>query len=391
MELPLDSGPPLLDGEMAPDPRIARKIEDLAPTRVCQETVLHLSGARVTYVDYAAVEYDFPWLKRGEIDQWLLENGALISIANANCMAVNTRPVTDADCIRVHRPQRYGRAVVRQVETGLLDLKGVGVAPDRKPVVHQYGTGLHFLHDAFQEVAKQIVINRALQHTGSLVRAIPIYAVLDTGIDIVREDGSADPAAISIRRAHARSSISDLPAFGSAAHHACFEIEMLLRCFGITSGSGPQLRIEERGRTLTAHVGTRPSKLSHGEILSFLRKTGLEIPFIADRVNIQTIGSCSQKPASTLLVDVEHYTYSSEFRTPVQSVVCDRPLGWGGVLLPNDPCFIRFPDQENRVHPHTTQFSDGASSATQDAKCLARGFRDGAITRDESTELSVVA
>jgi hypothetical protein len=47
----------------------------------------------------------------------------------------------------------------------------------------------------------------------------------------------------------------------------------------------------------------------------------------------------SASPLHAELVDFGHYSVKSCFQRPLLSAVCDVPLAWGGVLVPEDPDF----------------------------------------------------
>src|SRR5690606_36906896 len=109
--------------------------------------------AKVLVADYSLIRRDFPHLRalsEGEIDAWLLESAGHIADEQVRFQNQRVSSAIDAEepppaakgkksqGRRVHRPEGYGRALVFEVEGGMLDVKGSGtIAP--RPGHHQSG------------------------------------------------------------------------------------------------------------------------------------------------------------------------------------------------------------------------------------------------------------
>jgi len=120
--------------------RTAGELEDdgLRPDRT-----LRVASARVVFVDHVLVQHDFPALSDAALGEvparcdevrahWLLEHAGVVSAAQTRQNLVNTPIETIGEERPAWRPMRYGRALVVDAgpPAGLLDLKGVGLAPD---------------------------------------------------------------------------------------------------------------------------------------------------------------------------------------------------------------------------------------------------------------------
>jgi hypothetical protein len=67
----------------------------------------------------------------------------------------------------------------------MLDVKGVGLVPPSLPISQPYLTGVLPIYEAVAEFMWATVVQRILDNSGSNVRVLPHYAVLDLGFDIV--------------------------------------------------------------------------------------------------------------------------------------------------------------------------------------------------------------
>ena len=295
---------------------------------------------------------------RGITEQWLLENAGLISKAQLANTSANTEISTKCPPRTVYRPPRYGRACIAPVRAtvlsvdglrdavsvaggGELDLKGVGVGPGRSPARGDHSDGLMTLENALQEYVVERLLSAILTHAGATVRTLPHYAILDTGFDGFTSAGEQFPAGVVVRRAHLRGLESDLPRWDTAHQYLVFSIELLLRRYGITSAGGHVFRIRRHGDKLVAYTWGRPTQDPHDLLNLLVERLRIRLPFEADRVNIQMdIDDQGTEPGRQLL-DFGQYRARRTFDRAVISLVCDRPMGWGGVLMPGDAGFVQ--------------------------------------------------
>ncbi len=200
-----------------------------------------LQNAHVILADYELIQHDFPQLEKrshAEIDQWLIEHAAFISLPQLSQSEVNTPILTTDASVQAYRPAEYGRAAVFPVEGGLLDAKGVGaLAPDSTG----HGTGLATLGEVMREYAYEKLVHRLLEHAGAGITTVRSYAVIDAGFDEIFKDGSRDPAGIIVRQAHQRFYGNHPDRKGASSvfdGRSSWRVEKILRRYGITTAGG---------------------------------------------------------------------------------------------------------------------------------------------------------
>ncbi len=69
----------------------------------------------------------------------------------------------------------------------MLDVKGIGLVPPTPPISQPYLT-LAFVHTVYEALAEFMwapVVQHILDKSGSHVRALPHYAVIDLGVDVI--------------------------------------------------------------------------------------------------------------------------------------------------------------------------------------------------------------
>jgi hypothetical protein len=391
---------------------VLRRIADLDREGVRRETVLRVAGARVVFLHRALLQHDFPALgdealarahpglrrKRGEereravsalLARWLVQHAALISRPQVTQTEVNS-PIRTipgrAGRRTAHRPPDYGRAVVARVPggllDGLLDIKGAGIAPGRRPSFASHGTGLLFLGEALREVAFGELVDAALCHAGSPCRTLPVYGVLDLGFDaLMLPEGPIHPAGLLVRRAHRRPPWGGgLKPAGSPLVALELELELLLRRYGLTS-VGPMTRIELAGdaRRLAVRYGFTPLSLKSQDLRRIRQRTGFAGgALVLEGTNVQLTREAERGPGEAQLVDFGAYRTRERFAGPLASLVSSRLLRLGSILHPHDPRYVQ-PDPALGL-PDRMFDQQGEADLPYD---LAKGFRSGALSGDE--------
>ncbi len=381
-----------------------RRPEDLEEPGLRAEPALRVSTASVVVADYARLQSEFPQLRdpvlladepnlapeqrraavQSRIDAWLIREAALISACQAAQDRVNTPIETVGEPLDAYRPPRYGRSFVAWVRgaggaldlqrEGLLDLKGTGVAPAVEPTRVGQSDGLFMLEKALADLCIQNVLDAIFAHAGVAFYTVPTYAVLDLGFDILLEMGQRVPAGLQVRKGHRRPlGGAELPKRGSAEQHVKFEIEMLLRHYGVTSSNSATTLsvVDHEGRLCAVYAGKPVDLYSQRDLEPLVRVVEETGARRFDCINIQTTREFSTSPSSAHLVDFGHYRVHDHFDHPVVSLVSDRVLRWGGFLAPDHPYFI---------HPNPAfalPMEGWGASVPPDDFARARGFPPG--------------
>jgi len=402
-----------------PNGPILHAIADLDEPAIVAEEIHHLPGARVVLADYDALQHDFPILRtealerhnpelrdargpnrdahvRAIIDAWLLANAAFVSAAQVPGSAVNRRLEVDGSTTG-YRPPMYGRGVVAsirensrvarerrwrwEVADGLLDLKGVGVALGRVPSHDEHCSGVEYLGVALSDFLLKRVIDEIFRRASPAFATLPVYAVLDLGFHVLDGWHGTAAAGLHVRRAHRRPPQGMmLPRSGSAEEGIKFEMEMLLRSYGLTSTArATSLAIQRHADCVEVKQGgTEPLDVG-ADAISWLRALRLDGPEIwLGRVNIQLTRETCTDASTAQLFDFGHINVKRRFLHPVCSAVRDRPLCLGGVIFPEDDAYVQ-PDP--RVCLSADEWD--RSLINDLGFDLATMFGAGAITRNE--------
>lgn len=349
-------------------------MEELDEPAITSESVKVLRGARIVWFDGDAVRRDFGRSVRGglsELRRFVLANAAIISTRQTEPNEVNENVPVSGEPRLAYRPPNYGRALVVEARdirgedadvdmrgpiVGLLDIKGAGVAPDRRPTLRLHSTGLLLLNQAIEEVLYQKIIETVFQSEQIDVRGVPVYAIVDLGFRGRVPESGMVPCASLVRRAHRRHPGGlELPALGSPAQKLQLVIELVLRRYGITSvniGTTLKLMRDLRGRLDHRYgegraVGVEPP---HLELL--LRELGVDLApgesMLFEGLNVQTTREVTAYPPRARIVDFGHYNVADRFKNPLFSLVRDRFLNWGGALWPSNPDWVS-PDPTRRI------------------------------------------
>lgn len=416
---------------------LLHSIGQLEQQNIQKEEIIGFTGARIIYVNYKLLQHDFPQLRtahlcdqfpklkalRGKkqreaiqqrIEEWLIQNVSFVSTSQVMETRINSPiPITEK---RVHawRPPRYGRALVMsmkenekrqlfepqlsdQFENRLIDVKGVGVAPDKTPEVDAHSTGLLPLNEALIELLNQVLIQSIFKHSKSAFNTIPIYGILDTGFDILNENnGTANPAGILVRRAHQRpGNPGGLGVYGSKLQKIQVAVELLLRKYGISSSNNvTTVQVWKEEGNLRIKYGSQDIDFYNEEQLATIEevshyKDGMD-KLIFKGINVQHTKDVVLNPPSTHLVDFGTYRVFANFPDPILSLVSDKLLRWGGTIWPDYDDFVQ-PDPKLCI-PYNVWGASGdmwgypgrENRSKQDTLCegLAKSFRKNELSRE---------
>lgn len=378
---------------------LLKSIDELEQAGILSETVLRMEGTKVVYINYKLLQHDFPQLtdnaleieypylnslkgliKRRTIEQildhWLIQNTSFISTQQAFQTNVNTKIQIGDSKVNAYRPPGYGRALVFSIEENdsvlrrtknsqqayenrLIDVKGIGVAPNKIPTNDSHGNGINSLEFAIFELIMQELLQKIFIHSNSSISTIPIYGILDLGFDekghnTEKNDFRDKPAGLIARRAHRRPKDSGgLYAYGSTGQHVQLEIELLLRKYGVTSSNAnTTIKIWKENGRLKILYGLQPIDFFNEEQLKEIEKVSHFIddmaPLYFEGINIQQTREISLNPLFATLVDFQSYHVMENFDNPILMLVSDCLLRWGGSIWPNHEDFV-LPDTKLKI------------------------------------------
>ena len=423
-------------GTPFPPGPVLRRLETLAADGLAAELAVRVAGARTVLLDRALLQHDFPFLRdaalarrepalarlpeaargravRARLARFLEDQAGLVSRRQAGQSAVNTPIATTGEEATAYRPPDYGRALVlvardpRDRPAGLLDVKGAGVAPRRRPSLAPHRSGLMYLGEALREAVYARLVDAALRHAGLPCRALPVYGVLDLGFDALLPSGRAVPAGLLVRRAHRRPDCrGGLKDPGSPLVALELGLELALRRYGLTS-AGPMthLTISEAAATGTGSrgaggrtgrgvavrgiggVGGAGGTGGAGGIAVRWHQTPLRVPrreqaeiaaavgftggtLTLEGVNIQLTREAEARRPRPQILDFGAWRARARFASPLASLVALRLLRLGEIVRPDDPRYVQ-PDPRLAL-----------PQGFLDVECfdLARQVRDGAVT-----------
>lgn len=377
---------------------ILTSIKDLDQKNVRSEQVVRVLGARVVYANYPLLQHDFPQLQdkalletfpvlkkleprkrqkaiRQKIEEWLIQNSAFISERQARQTVVNKAIRTGNVKVKAFRPPAYGRALVFSLEenetglsqngvdfipkaqNGLLDVKGTGVAPNKKPTDEAHSNGLYRLGYALVELTLHELFSRILKHSKSQFKTLPIYGILDLGFTNKTRWTKNGPTAMMIRRAHRRAeNPGGLYKYGSDGQQVQLAAEQLFRKYGITSVNDvTTIKIWREDGQLKINYGEQAIDFFTKEQLAEIErvshhKEGMG-PIYYEGINVEHTREISLNPPSATLIDFESYYAKESFENPVLSLVSDKLLRWGGTIWPHYENFVH-PDPKLQIPYH---------------------------------------
>ncbi len=352
-----------------------RKVEELCQPELTSEEVEVLSSPRLLWVNDSILAEHFPspWVSnkcsvknqasaRTLRRQFLLENARVVASSFAKKNPVVRDVSKTGEKRQAARPPRYGRGLITRAypvcvssgmrltseeSCGLLDLKGVGVAPDVKPRISYHGTGTLQLSCAIQELVNQFVVEQIMRCAGVSVQGVPVYGILDLGVvGIDKGRNRFTPCATLVRAGHRRPRGGiDLPQFGSSDHVAQVNIEAILQQHGMTSsGSNASFVIEREEENIykAYYAGELVKFASSEHIAMLLQQVGIVVPqgvrMSFPACNVQLTDGCAVSPLAAHIIDFFQYRPQEGQRAPLLSLVRDRPFNWGGLLSPESCC-----------------------------------------------------
>lgn len=176
------------------------------------EKVAKLSNARIVLADYGLIRRDFPHIRdltNQQIDEWILNEVAYISLPQSAQTSVNTKIPISLETRSAARPPEYGRALVFEMKDptdkkniiGLIDVKGSG---SLRPGQRDHGNGVATLGECVREFLYENLVRDVLDDADISAKTVGSYAVIDAGFGVVHKDGSTSPAGLYLRQAHHR-------------------------------------------------------------------------------------------------------------------------------------------------------------------------------------------
>lgn len=423
--------PPFVWLAEKPATPVFKHIRELKRPETSSERAHRVAGARALLVNYALVQHDFPFLReeallarfpqwkrlaapkraaeiRRLIDDWLVDNTAWMSGAQADQTAVNEPIPLGQESALAFRPPEYGRALVfslrenaaglgrRPDHDGLLDVKGTGVGPGVTPDPTDHSNGLLQLGIALLEVVYQQLIERVFRHAGGQFDTLPIYGVIDLGFDIKWADGRLIPAGVLVRRAHVRQWYAGGFPASRREETLMFDIELLLRRYGLSSTCwGTTYSVWEAGGEVfnINKLQRKLVKMSPAAARTLRKHFPIgEQPIEIQCANVQLTRDQRDAYPKTTLVDFTHYNVVEHFDHAVYTPKHDAVCHLGHFLLrPGDPGFLQ-PDPRLRIPFHLSGqkgclWGFPAHGADKKATSLCFGlaaeFRAGRMTREE--------
>jgi hypothetical protein len=367
------------------DAPLIHDIDQISSEPLEQDHLVRVRNAKVACANYRAILHDFPHVFGAEarrrnplpgcdscadadrlctraVNAWLIRNAAFISKQQALPNAVNSPIPVDPGTTRpAYRPPVYGRAAVVPVDTpagageaGYLDLKGVGVAPDKLPSNLPHSNGLDYLGNALVDFFYGWLTDTIFARTCPGYHVVPVYAVLDLGFDILGGGYGAAPAGMHVRRAHSRP-FPLLPLSGSDYEKLTFHVELLLRYFGLTtsgfasayelSGGEADPKLHCFGRPIAIETDAERRKAAH--IIDAIRASGATR---LDVLNVQSTNEGDWDAKTLEIYDFGQLKAERNFTSPLANPVRDGALRIGRIIAPTQSSFVQ-PNPRVAVDP----------------------------------------
>jgi hypothetical protein len=345
---------------------VVRQIEQYEPGSLRAEIVSKVMTARVMFADYELLRATFSELAplcEDSINDWLVANVAFISQPQALQTTVNSKIKTRFEYTFAFRPPAYGRAAIFSLARnrrcqrlghaseqwpydGCLDVKGLGVAPSRKPLKTKHGNGLLLLARALREVIYEHMLRRVFSHAGSPILTARNYAIIDLGFKLKYPNRGA--AGLLVRQAYLRD--HEIKNAGSIEDQLELKIELLLRRYGFSFRlRGNWIDVFNTPSGLTTSYGTPARPMTPSQLDQLISITGpITQQLQIDGLNVQFTRELRIHPLSARLIDFAGVGIYESFDNPLATLVADRPLFLGHIVFPSDAKFVQ-PDPRIRV------------------------------------------
>jgi hypothetical protein len=237
--------------------------EVLGGTKKIVSVVTKVKTARVLIADYDLLIEDFPYLAgktHAEIDQWILDHAGYIATSQTFGDDITHTPIEldHSDVKLATRPVTYRRALVLDVEGGVLDLKGAGA---EVPLLSSHRNGLMETAEAIREHFFTKAVKKIFAASNSKFGVVDSYAVIDWGFhqkDL--KTGAHFRSGSILRRGHVRD-LANTSVQGQLTNGMMVEVEKELRPYGVTSAAIRPMPYVELGKIDALNVqGTKDSK-----------------------------------------------------------------------------------------------------------------------------------
>ncbi|KAB7613619.1 hypothetical protein F9L33_09575 [Amylibacter sp. SFDW26] len=315
------------------------------------EILVAPADCKVIWMDEKLLVNDFPFLSNLDyfgLQKWVIKNCGWISQAQSVNNAVNKRVKLKGEEKIGYRPLRYGRAAIVEVDENVteptfIDIKGIGVAPDKIPELNYDSSGVLNINGGIVELIFERVLSKVFNLTSSNIDCVRTYAIIDLGFDCLSVDGSLLPSVCLARQAHEREN-GNMDIFPSNHERTdlSMKVEFFLRQFGITSSCRiSQLELErDNGNLIIKHGFNNLGTIDYN---TFSSNLGIELKngvTLIDVPNIQLGKLTSSRTTKNVLYDFGQYKYNDTFLNPILFMVTDKSLNWGTYILPSSDQFI---------------------------------------------------
>lgn len=356
---------------------LIKEIGEISEGTIDEEQLVSVPNAKVVCANYDVIVHDFPQVFgleartancfescpactasnqvcRRAVNEWLIRNSAFISRAHTQSSAVNSPIAVGPDERLAYRPLEYGRAAVLPVDTvtsghgaNFLDVKGIGVAPGKRPSHQTHSSGLEYLGHALADFFYSWLVDTIFARTYPGYHIVPIYAVIDLGFDIINGWHGTSPAGLHVRRAHSRPIPTRyLPMSGSDRERLMLHLELLLRNFGLsTTGSWTSFKLvdEDKGddllrndTPLQPHTDLERDKVTR--IANAIRSSHAEC---LEMINAQITSEGSWEDKQLQMYDFGHIRAYRKFVNPFTNLIRNGALTVGRIISPLDKSFVQ--------------------------------------------------
>lgn len=353
--------------------------------RGTEENLSKVDGCFVVWKDLNRLK-KYTNLKRmsgRELDRWLVSEFSFVSRPHLRKNDVNQRAQTNGQERLVYRPHHYGRAAIFRTKHGYFDVKGIGVAPDKEPILDSYGTGLINVVDAASEVIRESHVATAVSGKIACVRTL---AIIVYPFCMADPQGSQMmvPCAIMVREFFLRPSWVEQVYFsGSDICTAMIESEIMLREQGFTScHPARDILAKEECGTVFVKCGHENRFQQIFSVVEHLAKENfISLPAHFEVPNIEFAMDFRGRIPGLLMIDFGSIRTRQKFEKDVLAWVVGKGTAFS-FLRRKDADFVKF---ATHTCKHSPFYSDAGCGrvevfgTTLDKECATRGFFDLAM------------